>query len=55
MSLDANANRFSGFADLYDKVRPTPPAVLADLITTYAGGQPGVTVDLGCGTGLSTR
>jgi len=55
VSLDANANRFSGFADLYDKVRPTPPAVLADLITTYAGGRPGVTVDLGCGTGLSTR
>jgi SAM-dependent methyltransferase len=55
VSLDANANRFSGFADLYDKVRPTPPAVLADLITTYAGGRPELTVDLGCGTGLSTR
>jgi len=55
VSLDANANRFSGFADLYDKVRPTPPAVLADLITTYADGRPELTVDLGCGTGLSTR
>ncbi|HEY4611160.1 MAG TPA: class I SAM-dependent methyltransferase, partial [Ilumatobacteraceae bacterium] len=55
MSLDANANRFSGFADLYDRVRPVPPAVLADIITTYAGGRIGLTVDLGCGTGLSTR
>jgi SAM-dependent methyltransferase len=56
VSLDANANRFSGFADLYDAVRPMPPTALADVITRYAGGdRPGVTVDLGCGTGLSTR
>ena len=26
VSLDANARRFSGFADLYDAVRPVPPA-----------------------------
>ncbi|HZX54920.1 MAG TPA: class I SAM-dependent methyltransferase [Ilumatobacteraceae bacterium] len=55
MSLDANANRFSGFADLYDRVRPVPPAVLADVITAYADRRVGLTVDLGCGTGLSTR
>ncbi len=55
MSLDANANRFSGFADLYDAVRPVPPAELAEVIATYAGGHPQVVVDLGCGTGLSTR
>ena len=59
MSLDANARRFSGFADLYDEVRPVPPMVLADVITTYggphAGNRPGVVVDLGSGTGLSTR
>ena len=56
MSLDANANRFSGFADLYDAVRPVPPTVLAVVITRYAGGErPAVVVDLGCGTGLSTR
>ncbi|MEP7112324.1 MAG: methyltransferase domain-containing protein [Ilumatobacteraceae bacterium] len=55
MSLDANANRFSGFADLYDTVRPAPPMELADVITAYAGGRPAVAVDLGCGTGLSTR
>lgn len=55
MSLDANANRFSGFADLYDAVRPVPPVALAEVISSYAGGRPAVVVDLGCGTGLSTR
>ncbi len=55
MSLDANARRFSGFADLYDAVRPVPPAVLAGVLATYSGGWPGLVVDLGSGTGLSTR
>jgi SAM-dependent methyltransferase len=55
VSLDANANRFSGFADLYDRVRPVPPKVLADVITRYAGGRASMVVDLGSGTGLSTR
>lgn len=55
MDLDANARRFSGFADLYDTVRPVPPAVLGDVITAYAGGRPDLIVDLGSGTGLSTR
>ncbi len=55
VSLDANARRFSGFADLYDAVRPVPPRPLADVITTYAGGRPALVVDLGSGTGLSTR
>lgn len=55
MSLDANARRFSGFADLYDAVRPVPPPVLAEVITTYAGSRPELVVDLGSGTGLSTR
>ena len=56
MSLEQNADRFSGFADLYDAVRPTPPQELASVITRYAGGDgPALVVDLGCGTGLSTR
>ena len=55
MSLDANAHRFSGFADLYDAVRPVPPAALAALITRYAGERPELVVDLGSGTGLSSR
>ena len=32
--------RFSGFADLYDAVRPVPPSVFADVIATYAGRRP---------------
>jgi SAM-dependent methyltransferase len=55
VTLDANANRFSGFADLYDAVRPVPPTALADVITKYAGAHADAVVDLGCGTGLSTR
>lgn len=54
--LAANATRFSGFADLYDGARPTPPADLAALLASYAGvTRPALVVDLGSGTGLSTR
>ncbi len=55
MSLEANADRFSGFADLYDRVRPEPPRALADVIRGYVGRRPALVVDLGSGTGLSTR
>lgn len=55
MDLGANAARFDGFADLYDAVRPTPPAELGDLLARYCGGRPAVVIDLGCGSGLSTR
>lgn len=51
-----NIERFTGFADLYDKYRPAPPAVLADLLTRMANvPRPALVVDLGSGTGLSTR
>ena len=54
--LAANATRFSGFADLYDDARPTPPLALAALLASYAGVErPALVVDLGSGTGLSTR
>ena len=56
MELEANARRFGGFADLYDAVRPSPPAELAALLCAYAAvDQPALVVDLGSGTGLSTR
>jgi SAM-dependent methyltransferase len=56
VGLGANAERFSGFADLYDSVRPTPPTELATMVCAYAGMRsPGLVVDLGSGTGLSTR
>ena len=45
-----------GFADRYDAFRPAPPPVLLDALTRYAGGPPlAMVVDLGSGTGLSTR
>lgn len=51
-----NIERFSGFADLYDQYRPPPPAVLADVLTQLAQtARPNLVVDLGSGTGLSTR
>ena len=50
----ANADRFSGFAELYDRQRPRPPEIIVDLLTQLAGSVRPVVVDLGSGTGLST-
>ena len=51
-----NAERFTGFADIYEAYRPHPPEVLPDVLVTIAGGgRSKLVVDLGCGTGLSTR
>lgn len=51
-----NIERFTGFADKYDRFRPTPPERLASLLMDLAKVESGgVVVDLGCGTGLSTR
>ena len=45
-----------GFADVYDRFRPDPPPALLDLLTLLAQvDRPRLVVDLGCGTGLSTR
>ena len=45
-----------GFAARYDANRPRPPAVLLDLLPFVAAvEQPALVVDLGSGTGLSTR
>jgi SAM-dependent methyltransferase len=54
-SLRAGADRFRGYSDLYDAVRPLPPPELAELLVAYCGRQPDLVVDLGSGTGLSTR
>lgn len=52
----ANIARFSGFADVYDAYRPRPPAALVEVLIGLAGrGRPSLVVDLGCGTGTSTR
>ena len=51
-----NIERFTGFAALYDRVRPDPPADLAPLLKLFAGlSEIDRVVDLGSGTGLSTR
>ena len=45
-----------GFAEHYDRCRPRPPLALAELLPSLAGTRrPRRVVDLGCGTGLSTR
>jgi ubiquinone/menaquinone biosynthesis C-methylase UbiE len=54
--FSATIERFSGFADQYDKYRPAPPAMLAEVLSQIAGvSRPHLVVDLGSGTGLSTR
>ena len=54
--FSANLDRFTGFAELYDRHRAAPPAVLAQLLGQFSGGaRPDLVVDLGSGTGLSTR
>lgn len=54
--FSATIERFSGYADLYDRYRPAPPEALADVLCRLAQtGRPELVVDLGCGSGLSTR
>ena len=46
----------SGFPEHYDRYRPRPPAALLELLPRLAGVErPQLVVDLGSGTGLSTR
>ncbi len=48
--------RFTGLADLYAKHRPTYPAAAVSLIIDHCGLRPGsLLVDVGCGTGISSR
>lgn len=51
----ASRDRFSGFADLYDANRPSPPTALGPLLASYANTPRPAVVDLGSGTGLSSR
>ena len=45
-----------GFADVYDAYRPTPAVALLDILQLVAEVErPRLVVDLGAGTGLSTR
>jgi SAM-dependent methyltransferase len=54
--FSGNVERFSGFAHLYDRYRPQPPQDLARLLAGFGGLETlSLVVDLGSGTGLSTR
>jgi len=49
-----NADRFKGFASLYNNTRPACPEYVVDVLIRYLGRRPRTVVDMGCGTGLST-
>ena len=53
--MQCNADRFTGFAAVYDNARPSVPRKCVALLTDYLGRTPNTVVDLGSGTGLSTR
>ena len=49
-------DRFSGFSQLYDNARPVPPEKVCKILLNLLNRKKVSTiVDLGCGTGLSTR
>jgi SAM-dependent methyltransferase len=52
--MSSAVERFSGFADRYDRVRPRPPAELVEVIAQWTGTAMPSVVDLGAGTGLSS-
>lgn len=53
-NAEINADRFLGFADIYENARPKMPLFPVEIMTNYLGNVPDTVVDLGCGTGLST-
>jgi SAM-dependent methyltransferase len=53
--LDESGYGEPGFAEGYDTFRPAPPSALVELLPPLAGAPRPVVVDLGSGTGLSTR
>ncbi|HEX9415393.1 MAG TPA: class I SAM-dependent methyltransferase [Gaiellaceae bacterium] len=54
--IDTSGYDRAGFATGYDRYRPRPPATLLETLCRYARVErPSLVVDLGCGTGLSTR
>lgn len=54
--MNENLKQFSGVADVYDAHRPSPPTELVKILNLLAQTErPRCVVDLGSGTGLSTR
>jgi SAM-dependent methyltransferase len=54
-AIEQSGYRREGFAEHYDDYRPAPPSALLDALARYAGAPLRRVVDLGSGTGLSTR
>jgi predicted TPR repeat methyltransferase len=51
--MNPSVERFTGFAQVYDQVRPSPPEAIADLLLQFAKLETAErVVDLGCGSGL---
>ncbi len=50
----SNIERFSGYEDTYDRYRPSAPQEVVNILTGYLQQKPGLVLDIGCGTGLST-
>ncbi len=54
--MSKTINIWSGEAASYDTYRPQAPSIIMDILTQLAHTQrPQLVIDLGCGTGLSTR
>lgn len=54
--IDRSGYEDEGFAEVYDRHRPSPPPALLDILLLVARvDRPRLVVDLGSGTGLSTR
>ena len=48
--MNPSVERFTGFAQVYDQVRPSPPEAIADLLLQFAKLETAErVVDLGCG------
>lgn len=55
MSAPLPTDRFSALADAYAQARPAYPLEVIDWCLRLASAPPRTIVDLGCGTGISTR
>lgn len=54
--MSDRSNRFDGLAQRYDQFRPSYPTTAVDFIMARCGLEPGMRfIDIGCGTGISTR